>query len=408
MSASARSQPWSASYVLVTLPAYVLRDLFKSFVPALLILSFSVLPFFLGGMLHRNIGVLTVLSVLPFLFPFFSGQVFPPALLIGTVLCYGRIGSDNEYTAVQAGGVWPGWIVLPALAVGVLSSLLTLYLNEQVLTYSTRRIGQIVLQSRVDLLRRQLAHQGRVQVGRYHIYRFARGPEGHQALDITEYGSPPSAPAGRPGDRSPADRYAGPVRRVVAQDHAITVQREPGSAGEEVQSTVLLHLTHCYIENLNPDDPAEAQPMRAASATLPLPVEAEVSSHIGPHRVACWGIGELVARMEELDAEFQAGRLPERDYRKSLRKAARELQTRLSLSFSCILFAVVGTFLGLVTQHSDRAARFGVGFVVLAGYFLVYLLCRTITDSGGWLMWLPNILLAVFGLALVRRVLRPV
>ncbi|MFH0910880.1 MAG: LptF/LptG family permease [Planctomycetota bacterium] len=390
--------------VLITLPLYVLRELARAFFPALLILSFAVLPFFLGGLLRQNVGLLTALAVAPFLFPFFSGQVIPPAILVGTVLCYSRLGSENEYAATQASGVRPGWMWLPAFAVGLVSVFFTLYLNESVLTFSTQKISRIILSSRVNLIQRRLAYQGKVKVGPYHIYRFPEDKEGRHALDITEYDRPPKHPPAAPGEEAltPEPVYSRPVRRVVAQDHAVMVQPFTTPEGKE-ERAVFLVLKNCFIETLDPKGPAASQMVLSRETMLPLPVEAKVSTLISRERVSCWGIGELLARLQELRSEAAARKIPEDEFRKSYRKVTRALQTRLSLSFSCLLFALAGAFLGLVTQHGDRTLRFGLGFAVFAAYFLLFLLCRTLADSEGWILWLPNLLLAALALHLWDR-----
>jgi len=410
--------------MLVTLPLYVLRELGRNLFPALIIYTFVVMPFFLFQMLRQNVDTWTVVSITPLVFPFIAGYVLPPAILTGTVMAYGRLGADNEYGAALAGGVWPGWVMLPALAVGVLASSISLYLNESVLTASAHRIGQILVEGQVAQIERQLDRRGVVQFGRRHIYRFPEDADGRQGLDFTEYEETPEPDDPADLIRRPALRYDRPAMRIVARDHKIEVRREERDG--RAYNVVEFLLWDCHMAYMNPDGGTR---VLAADATVwPVDVKADLDVRIGPDRVQCWGISKILREMRErrrmwaeqrvaweprLQAPAEETRraaginldLYRKNFENSMDKYRRELHSRLALSFACVLFALVGTALGLILEHDARSVRFAAGFATAALYFIFFVLCRALSEFGGWVLWMPNLVLASVTLVLWRRMI---
>jgi lipopolysaccharide export LptBFGC system permease protein LptF len=408
--------------MLVTLPLYVLRELGKNLLPALLIYSFCILPFFLLRLLREDIDLWTVLSITPLIFPFIANIVLPPTILTGTVMAYGRVGSDNEYAAALAGGVWPGWVVLPAAAVGLIAALMSLYLNERVLTYSTNRISRALVEGHVTLLERRLRRQGVVRLGNYHIYRFARTERGNQALDVTTYREPARKRALEAAGRTAYEEVAD---RIVAADHTFEVRREEG-ADDTDYNVIRLHLRGCTLLSIKPDGTTD--PVHMASYTHPLRIEADIDSPISPDRVECWGVSKILREMRQRTVEYRQRRtdlltrlqearteqqrsstqtnlrIYAEDFRESMSKYRRALHTRLALSFACILFSLVGTFLGLILEHGARSERFVAGLATAGGFFILFILCRAVSETvGGWVIWLPNVALLGVAAYLWRR-----
>lgn len=394
--------------MLLTLWRYSLRELGKWLLPSFLIFSFVVLLFWVLRIARAEIGAVTMLQVLPLIFPFIASYILPPTILTGTIMCYGRLAGDNEYAAAQAGGIWPGWLVAPSFAIGLVATFVTLYLNEAVLTYATREFDALWVKGSVQVIEGRLDQQGVVRLGNYHLYRFPT-TDGRQALDMSVYKPAPDRPAG--GDSaSGAGRWASLSQRVFALHHWVEV--EPLQAGGQDQTLIRLHLEDCHMQSFQ-DDGA----VRHAWADAAVPqfkIEADVESPISGDRVQCWDIGRLLERMRELRTRYRerteaagtaaAIEAARQDFEKSMGKCRRALHTRLGLSFSCLIFALVGTFLGITMQRAGRSELFAVGFGIYAAYFLFLILCRSFVAYGGWVLWLPNLLLLGVALILWRRV----
>ena len=90
-------------------------------------------------------------------------------------------------------------------------------------------------------------------------------------------------------------------------------------------------------------------------------------------------------------------------------KAKVELQERMSLAVAALCFTLVGVPLGIWLKHGNRLVSFGVSLlVVLCLYVPALAAGKSLSLSGripAWTgLWLPNVVMALAGLAFFRRV----
>ena len=69
--------------------------------------------------------------------------VIPMALLLGTLLAMQRLSGENEITALKAAGITFARIVTPLLAVGLVMSFVTYYMQEGVVPYAEDQLTEI-------------------------------------------------------------------------------------------------------------------------------------------------------------------------------------------------------------------------------------------------------------------------
>lgn len=119
----------------------------------------SLLPFSFGLLLYSTLAVVSMtlprlqwVVGTPFLelgawlllqFPFAIVQTLPVALLLSALLSFGRLASNSELQALQAGGVSRRRIARFFLLLAVVCAGLSLYLNESVLPVTNARVGSL-------------------------------------------------------------------------------------------------------------------------------------------------------------------------------------------------------------------------------------------------------------------------
>ncbi len=69
---------------------------------------------------------------------------FPMATLLGTILGYSRLTGDNEITALRAGGFSMRKLIVPALLIGLVTSLGAIGINEFVVPWANHRYARHV------------------------------------------------------------------------------------------------------------------------------------------------------------------------------------------------------------------------------------------------------------------------
>jgi lipopolysaccharide export system permease protein len=102
--------------------------------------------FFAGGDLIRfasylqgGAGAWMVAQMIFFRFPMFIALTFPMAILLGTLLSFGRLSGDSELIALVAAGISFERVVAPVAVFGLAVSLVGLWFNESVVPDATRR-----------------------------------------------------------------------------------------------------------------------------------------------------------------------------------------------------------------------------------------------------------------------------
>lgn len=79
-----------------------------------------------------------------------------------------------------------------------------------------------------------------------------------------------------------------------------------------------------------------------------------------------------------------------------IRKWQVRIQEKIALPFACLVFALIGTVLGIRPQNSSKATSFGICVGLIFGYYLLSFISQSLGISGvvpPWLAaWLPNFL----------------
>ena len=122
---------------------YLVKELFRTFLPSLLCFEFVLLLGFSIQMLHKGLDVPSLFSVLPYMALYTIPHALPSSLLTATVMSYGRLSADNEITAIKTAGIHLHNLVTPIVVMGVFFSMLTLYLNAEVLPRSYLKVRQL-------------------------------------------------------------------------------------------------------------------------------------------------------------------------------------------------------------------------------------------------------------------------
>lgn len=163
--------------MLIRLQRYVLRELLVVFllsvtvVSALITLGLSV-ELIGEGLLPAQLTSV-VLYLVPFTWPF----AVPSGLLIACVMVFGRLAGDNELLAIRSSGVSLWRVIWPVLAAGALLTLVSVYLNNNVLPWCHWRLEE----RQRDLIGPYLALIGpsreRIEISPYVIHIGGVDPE---------------------------------------------------------------------------------------------------------------------------------------------------------------------------------------------------------------------------------------
>ena len=124
---------------------YILRQLVRNFLFLLVIVTALIFLAAMGQNVRRYADI--PLTQLVWRFPYLLPAVFkiavPLALLMATLLTYGRLSSGNEILAIRMGGIHPVHAACPGILLGAILAVAMLLLSGSVAPRSSLKARQV-------------------------------------------------------------------------------------------------------------------------------------------------------------------------------------------------------------------------------------------------------------------------
>ncbi|MDR2619075.1 MAG: LptF/LptG family permease [Treponema sp.] len=407
-----------------TIFRYIVADTLFSFFVAFLFFFFiffvNQLLLLAQQILTKHVPFYQVALLVFYSLPSIIAMSAPFASLVGTLMTIGRLTSDNEVLVLLSSGLSYRNIFLPALAVGVLISILSFFTNDVLLPAGTVQFARLYRQIVVATPALELEANS---VKRFKDTVIVTGPvtgreiENVLILDRTSDGErrvimakdAELKDAGREGlslDLSGAfvqsskeivrDDYdyasAGFLRYWVPQEDLI--QAVSSITPREMSSTDVRKEIQTKDAELM--ERLDERYYKSLTQALSL----EDSLRRGPANEA-WNRRENY--FSAFLREYQANQALRND--RSLLIYRLEYYKKFSIPFGALSFVFLAVSLGLLAKKSGQTVGFIFGLIIAVIYWALLLGGQTMGVRMGtspfWSMWLPNILAALIGLIML-------
>lgn len=386
------------------LQRYIMGELLRVFVFVLSILT--VLLGFLGvfqQITERGLGPLQVLQVIPYLIPSLVPYTIPATLLLSVCVVYGRMSGDQEITAAKAAGISVLSLLAPSLCLGAVLSVGSLLLTDQVIPWAEAKIERIVAAGMKDIVLDLLRNQNQISIDGYDI----------SVRDVSEDGKL----------IRPTFRYAPKGK------HQLTAQAQEAELAkfDLEQQQVLVKFSRVQL-----DVPGQGRSW-AEEFEHPFPLQMGKKTPKARHINVRELRNELdsldvqqveLRRRRELETAFALGTgnfsvlyngsinmldLRLNENRRKHRGQATEVQFRFAMACSCFFFVLVGSPYAVLQAKRQFLTNFMICFLpILLVYYPLVLLAKNLSSTGTtnpvWAMWAANVLVALAGLFVLRRV----
>ncbi len=431
------------------LHSYILR---QHLVPFLLgfgvvtfILEMDVLFDYLDLVVNRGVSPLIVLQLFGLSLGYIVALSVPCAVLVASLMTFGRLSQDNEITALRASGVnLLHAMVGPLVASVVLAAGLTLF-NNHVLPETNHAFANLLID--IGRMRPTVKLQEGVFItdfpgytllvqsvnGRTNEMRgvtiYQMNPGGPPTTIIAERGFLSYSRNGRDAvlelengeihEIPPDDEGAARYRRLVFKKHTINI----AGAGGMLERTVRNSRSDREMsaqDLMSERDSVVAQyamatrdrRRRLVAAGVPARDLELLTPETRPfmERVrglfASWtrhpdGLDRLEEERPDLTPQIELWRRERDGYRRRIAGLSVEVHKKFSLPAACVVFVLLGTPIGMRVRRAGPAVAF-----VSVAFFLFYYLCLIGGEELAnrllfvpWLaMWLPNIVLGAWGI----------
>lgn len=348
----------------MTLFRYILTQLLVGFAFALAGLGLVIVPTLTVSAVNKvgGVGLAGILEYMPLVLVELVPYVLPMAFLLACVATFGRLASDNEFTAIRMAGVSPLRLLLPGLLLACVLCFVTDWLISTVSPNWKHRARSFQNEAKIESWKRALENRNEADLGEFSLW--AESSHGNVKENVVlTFG----------GDENPMTITAERMTMDIAEE-VLTVSLENAeSVNESVQSMSANPVFKFTMDDLIKRKGKEShKPKYRTSAQL---------------------------KLDLTDPELEAERGDEIRYL---------IQSRHALAMTYFLFLLLGIPTGIMLRAGTQLAAFtaamGYAFVY---YVLSMRLGKTLAEWGSIgpevAAWATNGMFLVLGIYLLRR-----
>ena len=357
------------------LKAYILKEIFVMFLFSLVIFTFALVTGNIVKLAHlvinKGVDITMVGKLFLLLIPFLLSYTIPMSALSANLLAFGRLSSDNEITAMRANGVSLYKLTFPLLAAGIVLSLFSVILNNNILPEAHFASRKIVKNIGIKNPSAYLEPGTFIKNFKDYII-FIHEVNDNQLKGIRIY----QLQEGRS------------ARTIIAKKgEFIALQNQNG---------VKLKLMNGTSDEPNPKNPLNFYKLNFKTYYITINLDENLSS------------GDYIQKkpkemnFQEINNEIALlGR-----YHIDAPQLIAEFHRKISISFASLIFIILGISLGIFTKRGEKTVQFAIALAVIILYYLLMaggmaLSLKAIEPIWLW-MYLPNIILMLIGIILFK------
>lgn len=390
---------------------YIFGELFRTF---LFVLSaVTVLTIFAGVIQHAMEKGLTIdhtLLILPYIIPSMLPFTIPAALLMTVCLVYGRLSGDHEVTAAKSAGISVLSLLWPALVLGVVLSVFSLIMTDQVIPWAEAKIERTIVKAMEDILLENLRSGNGYQDSKNGISITVAGVDGNvllQPIIIVKTKT-----------RGAVQERINTLRAEEATIHLQPRLRKVIVRARNIYGTISdnqsLQDTSEKLYSIPWD--GEVRKLKARYLAISQ-IDSEMTA-VAQEKQETQDRQLVEAAMAMTLGEFDLLSQPNTNSHKRLKertnwyhKLHTEKHSRFALAGSCFFFVFLGGPFAIWQGKNQFLTTFIFCFGPIVGLYYPLIMGMTTQSKQGSIhpmigMWIGNLLLAVIAAVVLRRVVR--
>jgi lipopolysaccharide export system permease protein len=394
-------------YRMRILTRYVLFDLLKLFLLTLTGLTLLIFVVLVGKeFVDNGVGLWPLLRMTPYLLPQAMQFAVPGTMLLATTSVYGRMASYNEIVAIKALGISPIALVWPTLALAAFVSFAAVWINNLAVSWGAGGVRQIVLESMEEIIYGQLRMRHEYNFGKANI--IVRKVEGRTLID-------PMIVVQASGDQPALTFSADEAELRLLPDEGKLIVRFKRF---DIEGPFKVEHPDTYehvllLDELMGTSSKTRSPSNYALAEIGTAIEEQkqLVRRVEQSMTAQAAFGLMTGNFEALSKsawQVHERELEGAEYR--LHRLYTEPWRRWANGFSCLCFVMIGVPVAVWLRYSEFIASFFVCFLPILLVYYPLLAVSVEQAKDGTLppqsVWLGNLILALAGVWLMRRVNR--
>lgn len=351
---------------------YILREFFSPLLLSLGVLTFVMV--LIGNLkriadlvINKGVDFFSVVQIFIYLTPYIVTYTLPISVLVAVLLALGRLSSDNEIIAIRSSGVSLLKLIMPLLIVSLILSLGLVLFNDQAASYAHFAYRKTLKE--MGIKNPTAAFEEGVFIdsfSKYILFIYHVDQKKNRMNNIRIY-----EPQGE-------DR---PTRTIVAK------------AGEFIsmpdKNIVKLKLIDGTSDEPDPENPTNFYKLNFRTYFMNLDM----------------------GQMQEKVVDKKYKEMTIRELKKEAKKLKKEgispaplitkINEKVALAFSCFVFMLLGSSLGIITRRREKSINIGIAVLIIICYYPLLIGSEALAIEGhlpaGLALWIPNIIFAGIG-----------
>ncbi|MBN1405209.1 MAG: LptF/LptG family permease [Candidatus Omnitrophica bacterium] len=354
---------------------YILKELIGPFLISLAVFTFAML---VGNMvkmadmvINKGVSIISIFKIFIALIPYLLSYTLPMALLTATIMCFGRLASDNEIIAMRASGISLYKIGFPVIIFAFLISLFQVHLNDSIIArahyFATNAIREVGMKNPAAYL-----EPGTFIKDFKNYIVFIHSINGNKLNNVRIYKIDENAP----------------TRTIIAQKGEFTSFPEKG--------IILLKLINGSADEPNPKNPNIYYKVNFKKYNLTLDLSRELSNAQANKKPKDMSIKELKAEILHMKTQ-NINSIP----------LVTEIHKKIALAFSGFVFVLVGLPLAINTRRREKSVAFALSLVIILTYYGLFIIGEAIALKevlpAAIGTWIANIVFFLIGILLIAQ-----
>jgi LPS export ABC transporter permease LptF len=349
---------------------YLLKEFFSAFLLALLIFAFVMIlgniVYLVGLVLTKGIPIFMILRLLACMLPYSLQFIIPISIMAGLLLSLGRLSHDNEIISIRASGMSTIKLITPFLILGIVFSLLSIILHDRIIPLA--HLERRSIMQEIGTKNPAAVLEPGIFINSFEKYIiFVYEIDGNKFRNIRIY-----EPQGE--DKPP--------RTIIAKHGEFIAIPE--------KNILKLKLVDGTSDEINPNEPNNFYKINFNTYFMTLDFAKDKPKVALSKKPKDMGLKELWQEIQRL-----------RKLRIDDSPMASEFHQKIAMSFSSMVFFLLGVPMGIITRRREKSANIALAFLIVGAYFIITLCVESLCKQGNLApssgMWIPNTIFGLFG-----------
>ncbi len=392
------------------LTRYILFDLLKVFFLTLFCMTAFLFVILVSKLaVDEGLGFLPILRALPYIFPQAMQFAVPGTMLLATVAVYGRVAASNEIVAVKSMGISPLTLVWPTLLFATMVSFGAVVLNDVAVSWGRGGVERVLLESLEEIAYGRLRTSQSYSHNKFKVS--VKRVVGHQLIQPTLHIFDDNHEISKTIHADTAE-IRSDLKKKLLQIKFTNAELDSHGKGWDG------HIPGEHEESISLENFGGQRTGKRSTSQYSLseigPSKAEqvvLIDQLQQKMAAEAGLALMSGRMFALSQEnWESNQTALRIAHRKLHRLNTEPHRRWANGFSCLCFVLIGAPMAIRLRHGEIWGSFFACFLpILLVYYPMLAGCLDLAKDGvlpPQAVWLGNVVLAFWGIWLLRRVVR--